>query len=41
MYKRLKKVFEDSGLWKEFNAETKLVSIYSFRRQYSLKIDIW
>ncbi len=35
MYKRLKKVFNDSGLQKEFDAENKLVSIYSFRHQYA------
>ena len=34
-YNRLKKVFRDSGLQDEFDAENKLVSIYSFRHQYA------
>lgn len=34
-YNRLKKVFLDSGLQDEFDAENKLVSLYSFRHQYA------
>ena len=34
-YNRLKKVFQDSGLQKEFDAENKRVSLYSFRHQYA------
>ena len=35
MYQRLRKVFDDSGLQDEFDAEDKSVSIYSFRHQYA------
>ena len=34
-YNRLKKVFLDSGLQDEFDAENKSVSLYSFRHQYA------